>query len=87
MEAERVFRRQTAVIQLLQDVAIAANQADTIGDAITTALAEVCHHSAAVLGHAYFVEDGPPIKLTPSSLWYGADAEKFAAGATKRATS
>jgi len=78
VEAERALKRQTSVIQLLQDVAIAANQANTITEAITTALAQVCQHSGAALGHAYFMQEGPPVTLTPSSLWHTAEPEKFA---------
>jgi PAS domain S-box-containing protein len=79
LKAERAMKRQTSVIQLLQDVAIAANQANNISEAITTALAQVCQHAGAVLGHAYFLQDGPLVTLSPSSLWYAAEPEKFAA--------
>jgi PAS domain S-box-containing protein len=75
--AEETLKRQTAVIQLLQQVAIAANQADTVGDAITTTLRKVCEHSGAALGHAYFVQDGSPTTLVPSSLWYTNNTDKF----------
>jgi PAS domain S-box-containing protein len=75
--AEETLQRQTAVIQLLQHVAIAANQANTIGEAITIALWKVCQHSGAALGHAYFVQEGSPATLFPSSLWYTNNAEKF----------
>jgi PAS domain S-box-containing protein len=77
--AEETLKRQTAVIQLLQHVAIAANQADTVGEAITTTLRKVCEHSGAALGHAYFVQDGSPATLVPSSLWYPNNAENFLA--------
>jgi PAS domain S-box-containing protein len=77
--AELTVKRQTAVIQLLQHVAIAANQADTVGEAITTTLRKVCEHSGAVLGHAYFVQGGSTTTLVPSSLWYTNNAEKFSA--------
>jgi PAS domain S-box-containing protein len=75
--AEETLKRQTAVIQLLQQVAIAANQADTVGDAVTTTLRKVCEHSGAALGHAYFVQDGSPARLVPSSLWYTNKTDKF----------
>jgi PAS domain S-box-containing protein len=75
--AEETLKRQTAVIQLLQQVAIAANQADTVGDAVTTTLRKVCEHSGAALGHAYFVQDGSPARLVPSSLWYTNNRDKF----------
>jgi PAS domain S-box-containing protein len=77
VEAERVLKRQTAVIQLLQGVAIAANQANSISEAVTTALAQVCRHSGAAVGHAYFIQDGPPLTLSPSSLWYTDQPDKF----------
>jgi PAS domain S-box-containing protein len=79
VEAERILKRQTAIIQLLQNVAIAANQAKTVGEAITTALAQVCQHSGAVLGHAYFIQEGAPVTLIPSSLWHTDQADKFTA--------
>ena len=78
VEAELALKRQTSVIQLLQDVAIAANQANTISEAITTALVQVCQHSGAALGHAYFIQDGPSVTLSPSSLWHASEPEKFA---------
>ena len=75
--AEETLKRQTAVIELLQHVAIAANQADTVGEAITTTLRKVCEHSGAALGHAYFVQDGSTATLVPSSLWYTNNGDKF----------
>jgi PAS domain S-box-containing protein len=78
--AEETSKRQTAVIQLLQHVAIAANQADSVGEAITTTLRKVCEHSGAALGHAYFVQDGSAATaatLVPSSLWYTSSVDKF----------
>ncbi len=78
VNSEKVLQRQTAVIQLLQNVAIAANQANTIGEAIIAALAQVCQHTAAQIGHAYFIQDGTPIVLVPSSLWYPPEADEFA---------
>lgn len=79
VEADRILKHQTAIIRLLQNVAIAANQAKTVGEAITTALAQVCQHSGAVLGHAYFIQEGAPVTLIPSSLWHTDQADKFAA--------
>ena len=77
VEAELLLKRQTAVIRLLQSVAIAANQASSISEAVTAALAQVCRHSGTALGHAYFIQDGPPLTLTPSSLWYTDQPDKF----------
>ena len=77
VEAELLLKRQTAVIRLLQSVAIAANQASSISEAVTAALAQVCRHSGTALGHAYFIQDGPPLTLTPNSLWYTDQPDKF----------
>jgi hypothetical protein len=42
------------VIQLLQHLAIAANQTDTLGQDITTTLWRVCEHSGEELGRCLF---------------------------------
>jgi PAS domain S-box-containing protein len=76
--AERILERKTAIIQLLQNVAIAANQANSVGEAISTALSQVCQHSGAVLGHAYFIQESSPVMLVPSSIWHTDQADKFA---------
>jgi PAS domain S-box-containing protein len=55
-----VSERVTAEETLKCQTAIAANQANTVGEAITTTLWKVCEHSGAALGHAYFVHDGSP---------------------------
>ncbi|NDQ56502.1 MAG: PAS domain S-box protein [Acidipila sp.] len=79
VESEQKLTRQTARIGLLQNVAVASNQANSVEDAITAALPQLCEHTGAVLGHAYFLREGSPVTLIPSSLWYTAQPDKFAA--------
>lgn len=76
-KSEQATKRQTAVIQLLQKVAIAANEARTVEDAFAEALSLVCRHTGAGLGHVYFANTALPRKLVPSSLWHVEDQENY----------
>ena len=76
-KSELVVKQQTAVIQLLQSVAIAANEASTVEEAFASALARICAHTGAELGHVYFTSGGRDAELSPSKLWYANPPEGF----------
>jgi PAS domain S-box-containing protein len=62
-------------VQLLQAVAIAANEARSVDEAIRTCLAEVCVHTGWPVGHAYLLSaEGV---LEPTGIWHLADEERF----------
>ncbi len=76
--AEEALRRRTKFLRLLQEVAMAANQAGSVDEALTYCLERVCAHTGWELGHAYLLAPGTDEELAPTRLWYSADPERFA---------
>jgi len=77
VEAERALQRRTGLVGLLQVVATAANEADTVEDAIRTTLDEVCAYAGWPVGHAWL--PGPSGELVSAGIWHLADPERFRA--------
>ena len=76
--AEAELRRQTAFVQLLQVVAVTANEATSVEAAVQRVLDQVCTHIGWPLGHAYFVAGDSASKLAPATLWHFQDPAQFA---------
>jgi len=75
-QAEAALRRQTTFVELLQEVAVTANQASSVDAALQSALDQVCAHTGWPIGHVYLPsqnEDG----LEPIGLWHLDDPEPF----------
>jgi len=78
----RLFRtnnllaNRTANVELLQNVALAANQAQSLDDAIQRILKLVCDFTGWSVGHAYY-HDVQTDTLVPSCLWFMSDPELF----------
>jgi PAS domain S-box-containing protein len=68
-QAEEGLQRQSTFVHLLQQVAIAANEALTIEDAIRTCLDQVCAHTGWPVGHVYFATGDAAGTLVPSTIW------------------
>lgn len=65
--AAEAIRRKTAFVTLLQNVAVAANEAKTIEDAMQRALDEVCLATGWPVGHVYVrPANGPRASARPS---------------------
>ncbi|MEW6159425.1 MAG: ATP-binding protein [Verrucomicrobiota bacterium] len=77
-ERTQALEQQTANVQLLQTVAVAANEASSVKEAIQTALDRVCAHTGWPAGHAYVVTP-PENVLTSSGVWHLDPPERFAA--------
>lgn len=72
---QEALREQTATVQLLRDIADAANRATTIEDAIQFALDRVCKHTAWSVGHAYILStdataDVDEVQLVSLGVWH-----------------
>jgi PAS domain S-box-containing protein len=76
--ADRVLRQKTAFIQLFQEVAVAANQATSLDQALQTAIDQICTHIGWPVGHVYLPDPGMPGTLLPTSIWHLEDAQRFA---------
>jgi diguanylate cyclase (GGDEF)-like protein/PAS domain S-box-containing protein len=78
--AEADLRRERTFLQLLQAVAVAANEARTVEEALQRALDEVCAYMAWPVGHVYVSDEADEAgTLTPTSLWHLDDTEQFLA--------
>src|SRR5512144_2143077 len=64
-------------VQLLQHVAVAANQTLTIDDALQVALDQVCLHTGWPVGHVYIMSETGGRRLEPTSLWHVDNKERF----------
>ena len=87
-EAEEALRAQTAAVALLQNVAVAANDATGVGEALKTCLDEVCRYLGWPIGHAYIVEAGDQPELVATGIWHwdetnGSEAFRMATKRTR----
>ena len=73
------LRTSTRVAELLGDVAVHANEATSLGDAMTRALESVCAFTGWPLGHVYSRSEADPSTLESLRCWYAADETAFQA--------
>ncbi|TML78507.1 MAG: GAF domain-containing protein [Actinobacteria bacterium] len=70
------LNEKTAIVQLMQDVAVGANEARDVDEALQVTLDRVCAHTGWPVGHVYTLEkDGT--HLMPSTLWHVEDTERY----------
>jgi signal transduction histidine kinase len=74
-----VLRQEKARVQLLQEVAVAANQARGIDEAIRICLDRVCAFTGWPVGNAYRLAPDASGELIPTKLWHLDDAERYEA--------
>lgn len=68
---------KTAVVELLQGVAIASNEASNLEQAVRIALEKICIYSKWPIGHVYYVDKENKNKLTATKIWYLADKNLY----------
>jgi len=79
MERQTVtIQEQSALVQLLQDVTVAANEAPDIEEAVRGCLRAVCDHAGWSAGHAYLLAKDRPGVLVPTNVWHLEDPQRFA---------
>ncbi len=74
--ARQLAKKETETVTLLRSVAIVANGADTIDEAIKAALKLICEFMRWPLGHAY-VLDSQKHLLRSTKLWFSENKEQF----------
>jgi PAS domain S-box-containing protein len=72
------LRRQSALTQLLQVVASAANQASSVDEALHAAVSHVCACIGWPVGHAYLRDEARPDQLISTGIWHLDRPEHFA---------
>lgn len=82
MLAERALRElynRRKDVQLLQRIAVAANQTLTVAGALQVALDEICLHTGWPVGHVYILSEADGRRLEPTMLWHIDNKERFKA--------
>jgi diguanylate cyclase (GGDEF)-like protein/PAS domain S-box-containing protein len=69
--------RQNRNVLLLQEVATAANEAQTLESVIRIALQRVCEHGGWQVGHLYLVSEESPDNLLSTNVWHLANATRY----------
>ncbi|MBI2078403.1 MAG: PAS domain S-box protein [Euryarchaeota archaeon] len=75
--AAEAIRRKTAFVTLLQNVAVSANEARSIDEAMQRAVDEVCAATGWPIGHVYVRSGEWSSGLSPTKIWHVDDPERF----------
>jgi diguanylate cyclase (GGDEF)-like protein len=75
--SRETLQESIATVQLLQKVAVAANEAQTIEAALQSCLDFVCNHTGWPIGHVRLLIDAHG-KLLPTDVWHLEHPERFA---------
>ena len=75
--AEEALRQQHRLMHLLQVVAMAANEASSLEEAMQICLDQVCAHTGWPVGHVYRAVGDSTDILVPSNLWSLAHPQRF----------
>ena len=70
--------QKSALVEILQRVAVAANQAESLETALQIGIDEVCAYTGWPVGHAYIVAEDGSRELEPYGVWHLDDPTRFA---------
>ena len=76
-QAEAAMHRKNASQRLLQLVAVAANEAPDVDQALRTVLKQVCAHTEWPIGHVYLPAKDSSGQLRPTTIWQLQQPERF----------
>lgn len=74
---EEELADRARLLQLLQDVTIAANQAETITEAMQTSLDLICGYTGWPLGHVFYRDQSAGDELRSAQIWSLRDPGRF----------
>ncbi len=75
--AETVLHQKTAFVELLQKVAVVANEASTPEKVLKYALDQVCAQTGWPVGHVYLLAEPSRAELAPTDIWHLDNRERF----------
>lgn len=78
-QTEARLARQANLTRLLHLAAVAANESDTIEEALQTTIDAVCTRSGWPVGHAYLRDYGGESGISNTRLWHLDDPERYRA--------
>jgi PAS domain S-box-containing protein len=78
-QAEAALRRESGFVGLLQQVAVAANEASSMAEALHFALQAICEHTGWPVGHVFLVDSANPERLCAAPIWHVTPADGYAA--------
>jgi diguanylate cyclase (GGDEF)-like protein len=70
-------QRENALIHLSHMVAVAANEASSLDEAVRTSLQRICEHTGWLAGHVYFSAEEGNGEFQPTSIWHIGYPERF----------
>ena len=76
-QIEILARERTNFLQLQQVIAVAANEAASVNDALQAGLDLVCAYTGFPVGHAYVLDESDG-KMVSANVWALSDPERFA---------
>ncbi len=74
---EESLKKETAYLSLLQSATAAANEAETVEEAMQICLDKVCQLMGWSIGHVYKVQTDEAIKLVSTKIWHLEDPDKY----------
>ena len=77
--AEKTLQERNALVQLLQSVTAAANEASTVQEAMQVCLDQICGHTGWSVGHVYVPAEDSSGELVSTTIWHFSHTEKFEA--------
>jgi PAS domain S-box-containing protein len=77
-QTEIALGEQTALLELMQAVATAANEAATVEEAMRFCLKRVCAHTGWPVGHVYTLTEDGTGGLVPTTIWHLDHPERYA---------
>ena len=77
LKTQMELERKNGFVELLEHVAVAANEAATVEDALQFAVDEVCTYTGWPIGHAFLV-DSTSGTLRSSRVWHVNNEDRFA---------
>ena len=76
---EEARRKESALVQLLQSVTIAANRSSSIEHTAKTCLGLICTYTGWQVCHVYLRANSLPEEMSSAAIWQIHDTERFAA--------
>lgn len=68
--AEQKLQDESELMQLLQEVAVLANEAEDLEEALRLAIERICAYTKWPLGHVFWLEERERLEMVSSGIWH-----------------